>query len=474
MTVPAMTDVSATRSRRGLATVGILVVIATACGPDPAKVSIGDASNPIHTAPIEETATDVPNELPGETTVTQPADTLLDHANVVRPTVPRIPTVRPPDVSSLTQAGDRVAASLGELATPAGGIEVVGATCSEGGGELEYDGSTGSDVFDIEPDGSGIFYEESSDGLTTLEVSADGTGRYYDESDGGLVTIAVEPDQSGEYYQQNDEDLVTVRVNADGSGEYYDETPDRLFTVTLDPDGSGRLYDKTETTLLTVDTRGDGSGEYYSERPGEVTTIVADADGSWEYIYAAASSRNITLRVEADGTGVYDEAGRDSIEFEFDEQGRGPDGEQIVLADAPQFTVTSEFPALGTLGSLAPPCATVIRLDSSVLFDFGEAELRPEADPVLDEVVAVLAESGKPIDIVGHTDSIGTDESNLELSLERAEAVEAALRARGLDVDISVDGRGEAEPVAPNETADGQDDSAGRAQNRRVDITIRE
>ncbi len=459
---------------RRLAVAGVLVVVATACGPDPEKVVIGDDLGEVTVAEPGDAGPDATTDLPPETSSPEPTDTALDHSNAVRPFVPRIPTVRPPDVSSLTQAGERVAESLGELASPAGGIEVVGATCAEGGGELDYDGSTGTDVFDIEADGSGIFYDESTDGLTTLEVRPDGTGRYYDESGDGLVTISVEPDQSGEYYQQQDDDLVTVRVNADGSGEYYDETPDRLLTITLEPDGSGRLYDKTETTLLTVDARGDGSGEYYSERDGEVTTIVAEADGSWEYIYAAASSRNITLRVEADGSGTYDEAGRDSIEFEFDEQGRGPDGERIVLSDPPQFVVSSEFPALGTLGSLAPPCATVIRLDSSVLFDFGEAELRPEADPVLDEVVAVLAESDKPIDIVGHTDSIGTDEANLVLSLERAESVEAALRARGLDVDISVDGRGESEPVAPNETADGQDDPAGRAQNRRVDITIRE
>ncbi|MEP6297984.1 MAG: OmpA family protein, partial [Ilumatobacter sp.] len=424
--------------------------------------SLGSATEPTIAEPTAASTTSTPDDSPTS-----------DAGDVVRPVIPRIPTVRPPNVSSLTQGGERVAASLGELASPAGGIEVVGARCAEGGGELQYDGSTGADVFDIEADGSGIFYEESPDGLTTLEVREDGTGRFYDESGTGLVTIAVEPDQSGEYYQKQGDDLVTVRVGADGSGEYYDATLDRLLTITLEPDGSGRLYDKGETSLVTVDARADGSGEYYREIPGEVTTIVADADGSWKYTYTAAA-RIVTLEVAADGTGVYDEAGRDSIEIEFDEQGRSADGRTIVLPPTPEFSVTSGFPPLGTLGSLAPPCATVIRLDSSVLFDFGLAVLRPEADPVLDEVVTVLSDSGKPIDIVGHTDSIGTDEANLELSLERARAVEAALRARGLSVDIAVDGRGESEPVAPNETPTGEDDPAGRAQNRRVDITIRE
>ena len=459
---PDRTSRSNDSLRRLRAAVCLLAMIGMACGPDPENIAIvADA-----------TAAAPPAAEPDETTAPQPDDANAG-GDIVRPAVPRIPAVRPPDVSSLTQAGDRVAESLGELASPDGGIEVVGAACAEGGGELTYDGSTGDNVFDIEADGSGTFFEESSDGLTTLEVLEDGTGRFYDESGSGLVTIAVEPDRSGEYYQKHGEDLITVRIGSDGAGEYYDETPDRLLTVTVGADGSGRLFDRNETTLLTVDARGDGSGEYFRERPGEVTTIVARADGSWEYT-VSASSELITLTVNADGTGSYDEAGLDSIEFEFDEAGRGPNGETIVVPTPPEFAVASEFPALGKLGSLAPPCATVIRLDSRVLFDVNESELRAEADPVLDEVVNVLTETDKPIDIVGHTDSIGSDESNQELSLERAQAVEAALRARGLGVDIAVEGRGETEPVAPNETPEGEDDPAGRAQNRRVDITIRE
>lgn len=440
----------------------VLLAVGTACG-----------ANSQAAQPTDVPATDTTTQPFTTAPEAQPDDTETA-TSVTRPILPRVPAVRPPDVSSLTQAGDRVAERLGDLVSPEGGIEVVGATCAEGGGELQYGtGSTGEDVFDIDADGAGTYFEESHDGLTTLEVLHDGSGRFYDERRDALVTIAVEPDRSGEYYQRHDDDLVTVRVAADGSGEYYSETEDRLLTITLEADGSGRLYDKREETLLTIDARGDGSGEFFRKTPADVATIVVETDGSWEYTYSASSSV-ITLEVDADGSGSYDEAGLESIEFDFDSQGRGPDGQKIVLPPTPDLVVASEFAPLGTLGSLAPPCATVIRLDSSVLFDFGKAELRPEADPVLDEVVDVLSESDKPIDIVGHTDSIGTDEDNLELSLDRARAVETALRDRGLDVDISIDGRGESEPVAPNETPDGEDDPAGRAQNRRVDITIRE
>jgi OmpA-OmpF porin, OOP family len=392
---------------------------------------------------------------------------------VVRPVLTAIAPVAAPDVSQLNATGDVVAESLGALASPTAGIDVVGATCAQAGGELQYSGSTGTDVFDIEVDGSGTYIDDSGGGLTTVEVGADGSGNFYDDSASGLLTIAVGPDQSGEYYSEQPGELVTIDVESDGSGTYYNKREDRLLTVTLNGDGSGRLFDETETRLITVDAAGDGSGEFYRRTSDRIVTVEMETDGGWELV-DTAPSRVATLTVEADGSGRYSEAGMTAVEFDFDTNGRGPDGERIEMPPAPEFLVADGFAPLGKLGSLAPPCATVIRLDSQVLFDFNEAVLKPEADPVLAEVVTVLAKSDKPIEIVGHTDSIGTDEDNLELSVERATAVETALRQRGLSVDIVVDGRGESEPIAPNELPDGTDDPAGRAQNRRVDITIRD
>jgi OOP family OmpA-OmpF porin len=78
-------------------------------------------------------------------------------------------------------------------------------------------------------------------------------------------------------------------------------------------------------------------------------------------------------------------------------------------------------------------------------------------------VAAALAEDGRKIKVVGHTDNSGKAEANLELSKKRAEAVVAALVAAGAPAaNLTAEGKGSDEPVADNSSA------AGRAKNRRI------
>lgn len=116
----------------------------------------------------------------------------------------------------------------------------------------------------------------------------------------------------------------------------------------------------------------------------------------------------------------------------------------------------------------------VLTLAADVLFDYDEAELTSDADDVLDEAAEVLTEAeDETVSIDGYTDSHGGDSYNLELSLDRAEAVEEALDERLPDAGTTfdVDGHGSADPVAPNEV-DGEDNPEGREENRRVEIRI--
>ena len=86
----------------------------------------------------------------------------------------------------------------------------------------------------------------------------------------------------------------------------------------------------------------------------------------------------------------------------------------------------------------------------------------------LDRIAAVLAEPAQTrIVVLGHTDSIGRELYNLQLSIDRAEAVAEYLRTRGIALArLTADGRGEAEPLADNAT------EPGRAANRRVEIIV--
>lgn len=126
----------------------------------------------------------------------------------------------------------------------------------------------------------------------------------------------------------------------------------------------------------------------------------------------------------------------------------------------------------------APPAAPApdtrqYALPADVLFPFGSAVLRPEAQAALSETLGQIR-SVYPypaIRVVGHTDSIGSDPVNDVLSLRRAEAVKAWLAGAGIPPAVVVaEGRGRREPVAPNTLANGADNPAGRAQNRRVQL----
>lgn len=103
-----------------------------------------------------------------------------------------------------------------------------------------------------------------------------------------------------------------------------------------------------------------------------------------------------------------------------------------------------------------------------VLFASGETVLLDGALSSLEEVVDLLqTEPDKQIRVEGHTDSQGAAETNLELSQKRAEAVREALIGLGVAEDrITAMGMGEDFPIASNE------DEAGRAQNRRVDVIL--
>jgi outer membrane protein OmpA-like peptidoglycan-associated protein len=105
---------------------------------------------------------------------------------------------------------------------------------------------------------------------------------------------------------------------------------------------------------------------------------------------------------------------------------------------------------------------------SDVLFDFDKYTLKPGAREKLAKVSGILlAYPGLKIQLEGHTDSIGSDDYNLTLSQNRANAVQEYLVQQGVPAGIlSATGLGKANPVASNDT------DSGRQQNRRVEMVV--
>lgn len=119
------------------------------------------------------------------------------------------------------------------------------------------------------------------------------------------------------------------------------------------------------------------------------------------------------------------------------------------------------------------PQSTKLTVQNDVLFDFDKAELRAEATEALQRVAEIIRERRpRQVRILGHTDSLGSDEYNLTLSQRRARSVEQWLAANGGSLPpLQIEGRGKAEPVAPN-TSNGGDNPEGRQRNRRVEVLL--
>src|SRR5687767_12732420 len=103
-----------------------------------------------------------------------------------------------------------------------------------------------------------------------------------------------------------------------------------------------------------------------------------------------------------------------------------------------------------------------------MLFDTGGSTLKPGAQLLLDKLAVYLQQNpGAKAIIEGHTDNTGSDGMNQALSERRAAAVAAALQARGITGErLEAVGLGESYPVATNDT------SAGREENRRVEVVL--
>jgi outer membrane protein OmpA-like peptidoglycan-associated protein len=105
---------------------------------------------------------------------------------------------------------------------------------------------------------------------------------------------------------------------------------------------------------------------------------------------------------------------------------------------------------------------------SDVLFDTASYTLKPGAREMLAKISGILlAHPGLNLQVEGHTDSVGSDEYNQQLSEQRAQSVRDFLVGQGVPADtVTSRGFGKTQPVATNDTAE------GRQRNRRVELVV--
>jgi len=168
---------------------------------------------------------------------------------------------------------------------------------------------------------------------------------------------------------------------------------------------------------------------------------------------------------DADHDGVAD--GRDQCEetpvsVEVDEKGcaydRDQDGVKDYEDECPSSMAHAKVKANGCADFFSFRLYYAPRVNS----------ITPKSMLVLEKAVGFLREHPEyKVKIVGHTDNIGDDNYNLELSKERAAEVLKIFNRKGIDFErLSSDGKGESEPVSSNDT------DAGRQENRRIDVEL--
>ena len=143
---------------------------------------------------------------------------------------------------------------------------------------------------------------------------------------------------------------------------------------------------------------------------------------------------------------------------------------EIKLPDGKAISIVEGTPAHGLAVFLATPAAEAPQrfVFEDLVFDHASGRLTQGSLDTVDHVAAVLnAYPSARVLVEGHTDDTGDPAGNVQLSLNRANAVKDALVARGVDASrIATTGLGQTRPIAPNDTEE------GRAKNRRTEIVV--
>lgn len=215
------------------------------------------------------------------------------------------------------------------------------------------------------------------------------------------------------------------------------------------------------------------------QQPHTTVTVIGDANAQAR---AREADRLRQAEAERHAAEMRDAQARasDAQARASDAESRATDAEQQRLAaeDRAQKEAAARADAEKHAGDLERELAVlgqvreterglVVTLSGDVLFEFDKAVLLPRASIKLNQLAETLKKADLKLAIEGHTDSVGADAYNQDLSTRRSGAVRDYLISQGVPADrMQATGYGERVPIADNATPE------GRAMNRRVEIVI--
>ncbi len=333
--------------------------------------------------------------------------------------------------------------------------------------------------------GSNENADSDKDGLTNKVEEELGTDPENPDTDGDGLKDGAEVNQ----YKT---DPLNMDSDADGLNDGAEVNQYKTDPLNTDSDGDG-LKDGAEvnqykTDPLNTDSDGDGLSDGAEVNQYKTDPLKADTDGDGLSDGAEVQYKSDLLKMDSDGDGLSD--GAEVNQYKTDPAKEDTDGDGLSDGDEVNKYKTNPVKSDTDGGGMADGAEVKMGTNPSdskddvtstiilekgkkvilrgVNFETNKATLTRNSESILEEAYkALIANPNVQVEISGHTDSVGGDAYNQDLSLRRAQAVKNWLVQRGIASNrMKTIGKGEMEPVADNNTAD------GRAENRRIEFYV--
>ncbi|GAB1445256.1 OmpA family protein [Flammeovirgaceae bacterium] len=242
---------------------------------------------------------------------------------------------------------------------------------------------------------------------------------------------------------KGDDDIYTF-VNEDPNLKvvnYY------LEGITMTPKKDSTLEVLANTKVTLLDSRGEPMQDFVTGNDGK-------------FFFRVYENEDYTLVGETDG-------------YLVKRQSYTTHGKSIPLESLKELVTNVTLDTLMVLDKMEKNKIFVL---NNIYFDLDKSDIRPDAAIELNKLVDLLMDNPEiKIEMSSHTDSIGTNSYNIQLSQRRAESTVAYLISKGIAPDrLVAKGYGEEKPIARNTHPDGTDNPEGRQRNRRTEFKILE
>jgi outer membrane protein OmpA-like peptidoglycan-associated protein len=334
-------------------------------------------------------------------------------------------------------------------------------------------------IKDTDKDGVSDIYDKCPE--TPINVKVDAVGCPIDTDGDGVPDYL---DKCANTPPNVKVDAVGCPLDSDGDGvaDYLDKCPNTpagtkvdVYGCSIDADGDGvadefdkcpntpaAAYGKVDANGCPLDTDGDGVPDYLDKCPntpaaayGKVDAngcpLDTDGDGVPDYLDKCPNTP----------AAAFGKVGLDGCPIDTD-----GDGVPDYLDNCPKIAGTA---ANHGCPEVKTEVKTLFQKAlQGIQFQTAKADIKPVSFPLLNQIANVLIlNPDYLIEVQGHTDNVGNDDYNMNLSNERAASVRAYLISKGVDeVKITSKGYGETKPVASNNT------KAGKTMNRRVEFVV--